>query len=42
MPNVMLEILDVFFSGMSSDVPDFKFRAFASDFESLIGVNEYL
>ena len=26
MANVMFEILDVFFSGMNSDVPAFKFR----------------
>ena len=42
MANVMLEILDgrVFFD-MSSDVPAFKVRVFASNFEFWIGVNEY-
>ena len=29
----MLEIFDVFFFGMSSDVPAFKVSLFASDFE---------
>ena len=34
MANVMLEILDVFFSGMSSyDVPTFKVRVLKSDFK---------
>ena len=39
MANVIIEILD-FFSDMSSDVPAFKVRAFASVYEFWIGVNE--
>ena len=31
----------MFFLGMSSDVTAFKVRIFASDFEFLLGVNEY-
>ena len=29
----MLEILDVFYCGMNSDIPAFKVRVFASDLE---------
>ena len=29
------------FFGVSSDVPAFRVRVFASDFEFLIGINEY-
>ena len=41
MANVMLEIFDVCFFGMSSDLPAFRVRVFADDFELLIGVNKY-
>ena len=41
MVNEMLEILDVFFFGLSFDVPAFKVHVFPSDFKILIGVNEY-
>ena len=41
MASVMLEILDLFFFGMSSDEPAFKVYVLASVFEFLIGVNEY-
>ena len=37
----MFEILDVFSFGMSSHIPAFKIRVFASDFEFAIEVNEY-
>ena len=40
MANVMLEILFVFFFGMSSGVPAFKVHVFVSDFKFWIGVNE--
>ena len=33
MANVMLEILDGFFFGMTSDGPAFKVSVFATDFE---------
>ena len=41
MAKVILEILDVFFFGVNSDVPAFKILVFASDFDFLIEVNEY-
>ena len=41
MPNVMLKNFRQDFFGMSSDVPAFKIHIFASDFEFLIGINEY-
>ena len=41
MANVMLKILRQFSFGMSSAIPAFKVRVFASDFEILIGINEY-
>ena len=41
MANVMLEILDIFFFGMSSHVRAFKLLVFATAFEFWIVVNEY-
>ena len=38
MANVVLEIFDAFFFGMSSDVPEFKVSTIISDFEVEIKV----
>ena len=41
MTDIVLEILDFFLFGMSSDVPAFNVHVLCSDFEFQIGVNEY-
>ena len=41
MTNVVLEILNVFFFGMSPDVSTFKVLVFKSDFKFWIGASEY-
>ena len=41
MTNVVIEMLDSFYLGMSPDTPACRPRVFTSNFKFLIGVNEY-